>query len=73
VVKVPVDCIHCKSEDVVKIGKQPNGTQGVNAIFVEKPSKPHTKTMELHPNQTTNNKNGLKRQWNTRHHTSPAH
>jgi hypothetical protein len=49
VVKASVKCIHCRSEDVVKMGKQPtNGSQGVNVILVEKPSKPPTKTMAPH-------------------------
>jgi len=53
-VKVSVKCIHCRSENVVKMGKQPNGTQGVNATLAKKPSKPHTKIVE--PSPKPNNK-----------------
>jgi len=50
VVKVPVKCIHCRSENVVKMGQQPtNKTPDVNVTHAAKPSKPHTKIVEPHP------------------------
>jgi hypothetical protein len=49
VIKVFVKCIHCGSEDVVKMGKQPSmELLDVNVIRVAKPFKPTIKIVEPH-------------------------
>jgi len=48
VVKVTVKCIHCRSDAVVKMGKQVMELHAVNATHVEKHSKRNTQTMALH-------------------------